>query len=92
MTPVPTLGITRRKSETGDRCKKGERQRIFLRIAQFSILHFQFSILHKKEPETLVSGSFILLQLEGSGIELIIFAMFRDQLLMVAALDDMTEL
>ena len=62
------------------------------RIAQFSILHFQFSILHKKEPETLVSGSFILLQLKRSGIELIIFAVFRDQLFMVAALDDMTEL
>ena len=57
-----------------------------------SILHFPFSILHKKEPETLVSGSFILLQLKRSGIELIIFAVFRDQLLMVAALDDMTEL
>ena len=27
---------------------------------QFSILHFQLSISHKKEPETLVSGSFYL--------------------------------
>ena len=42
----------------------------------------------QKEPETLVSGSFILLQLKRSGIELIIFAVFRDQLLMVESWTD----
>ena len=49
VTPVSTLGITRRKSETGDRCEKGERQRIFLRIAQFSIFNSQFCT--KKNPK-----------------------------------------
>ena len=51
-----------------------------------------FTLLHTKRPETLVSGSFILLQLKRSGIELIILAVFRNQLLMIAALDDMAEL
>ena len=59
-----------------------------------SILHSPFSILNFAQKRTRNSrfGFFILLQLKRSGIELIIFAVFRDQLIMVAALDDMTEL
>ena len=60
-----------------------------------SILYSPFSTLNfaqKKNPKLSFRVLWALLQLEGSGIELIIFAVFRDQLLMVTALDDMAEL
>ena len=57
--------------------------------SQLSTLH---STAHKKNPKLSFRVLFILLQLKRSGIELIILAVFRNQLLMIAALDDMTEL